>query len=228
MDDTYIRLAAEIRFGADAKWPGRLIVGVAGPPGSGKSTTAERVADLLWAMDSPHSIQTVSLDGFHYTRAVLDSFPNREEAFTRRGAPWTFDIDAILQFVQKIAESAKLPSVQRLEIPAPSFDHALKDPRPNDVRISPNTSIVIIDSNYLLLDEDKWRTLSSWLDFKIFVDIDPLLAKERVAKRHVAAGIEPTLEKGIERFESNDKINGDLVRSKLLHYDIAVQSVTSH
>src|ERR1700761_7450290 len=99
MEDTYSRLATEICVAAEAKAPGRLVVGVAGPPGSGKSTVAEHVAQIInqraAATKPARRAQTVSLDGFHYTRAVLDSFPNRDEAHKRRGAPWTFDVEGI-------------------------------------------------------------------------------------------------------------------------------------
>lgn len=231
MEDTYLRIATAISSAAQVKSPKRLLVGVAGPPGSGKSTVADRVAQII--NSSPPSTasksaraQTVSLDGFHYSRAVLDSFQNREEAYVRRGAPWTFDIDGIVAFMNDVFESANLAPAERLKIMAPSFDHAIKDPKDNDVTIEPETSIVILDGNYLLLDEDKWRTLSSRLDVKIFINIDPALARERVARRHVAAGIEPTLAKGKERFDTNDGINGDLIRQKLVAHDILVESIS--
>lgn len=231
MEDTYLRIATAISSAAQAKAPGRLLVGVAGPPGSGKSTVADTVAQIIkskptLAARNSALVQTVSLDGFHYSRAVLDTFPNREEAYTRRGAPWTFDIDSILAFMNDVFESANASSTERLKILAPSFDHAAKDPKDNDIIIEPETSIVILDGNYLLLDEGKWRTLSSRLDLKIFINVDPGLARERVARRHVAAKIEPTLEKGKERFDNNDSINGELIRRKIVAYDILVESIS--
>ncbi|EHY54108.1 hypothetical protein ABEF92_008225 [Exophiala dermatitidis] len=243
MDATYAQLAERICEAAAAKHPGRLLVGIAGPPGCGKTTIANHVVRLIngdnngtYGIHSSAShnkesyrcrAQAVPMDGFHYTRAYLDTLPNREEAYIRRGAPWTFDVDAILKFVRHLAESAKLPPSRRPTILAPSFDHAVKDPKADDVEISPDTSIVLLDGNYLLLDEDKWRDISGMLDLRIFVNVEPEVARERVAKRHVAAGIEPTLEKGHERFDRNDGINGDLIRRKIVDCDLVVQSVDS-
>ncbi|EXJ94054.1 hypothetical protein A1O1_02447 [Capronia coronata CBS 617.96] len=228
MDATYAQLANRIREAAIAKQPGRLLVGIAGPPGCGKTTIAEHVVNLINGTPSSRKTchaQAVPMDGFHYTRRYLDTLPNREEAYLRRGAPWTFDVDAILKFVANLAETASLPAAERPRILAPSFDHAVKDPKEDDIEISPDTSIVILDGNYLLLDEDKWRDISPLLDLKIFVNVDPEVARERVAKRHVAAGIEPTLEKGLERFDRNDGLNGDLIRRKIVASDMTVESV---
>lgn len=228
MDDTYTQLAAKILDAASAKSPGRLLVGVAGPPGSGKSTIAAQVVKAINQKTSAGVFsgraETVPLDGFHYTRQFLDSLPNREEAYVRRGSPWTFDVDAILAFIKTLAASAEWPEAKRPTILAPSFDHAVKDPKENDIEISPDTSIVVLDGNYLLLDEDKWRDIGLCLDMKILVDVGPLVARERVALRHVAAGIEPTLQRGQERFDRNDSINGDLIRSNAVSYDLLVKS----
>ena len=229
MEDIYAQLTAQISAAALAKSPGRLLVGIAGPPGCGKSTIAAAIVRRLNGTTSsskgPCRAQTVPLDGFHYTRKYLDSLPDREEAYIRRGAPWTFDVVGILSFIQDLAASARLPPAARPTIFAPSFDHALKDPKGNDIEISAHTSIVILDGNYLLLNADKWREIAPYLDLKIFVNVDPLIARERVARRHVAAGIEPTLERGRKRFDTNDAINGDLIRNNIVEYDLMVDSI---
>lgn len=51
----------------------------------------------------------ISMDGYHYSRAYLDTLENREEAYRRRGAPWTFDSGAILAFVREISTMLEWP-----------------------------------------------------------------------------------------------------------------------
>lgn len=235
MDDTYALLASKIAALLEAKPNDRLLVGVSGPPGCGKSTIAQRVAELLksypckrpCASGGPIFARAVviSIDGFHLTRAQLAAMPNAEEAFVRRGAPWTFDADGVLDFVKRIRASSNLPTDCRPQITAPSFNHAIKDPVPDDIVIQRESNILILEHNYLLLNQGQWKTISDMLDFRIFVDVDEAVARERVARRHVQAGIEPTIELGRQRFDYNDALNGRLIRENVTNFDIRVQSI---
>ena len=76
-----------------ARSPRRLLVGMAGVPGSGKSTVSHALCQHLNATSSPVMARAVvvGMDGYHLTRAQLDSMPDPAEAHRRRGAPWTFD-----------------------------------------------------------------------------------------------------------------------------------------
>jgi pantothenate kinase len=68
------------------------LVGVAGVPGSGKSTLVRAVCERLNARGTPAVV--VPMDGFHYYRRQLDQMPDAELAHARRGAEWTFDARA--------------------------------------------------------------------------------------------------------------------------------------
>jgi pantothenate kinase len=94
------------------------------------------------------------MDGFHLPRSVLDDLSNRKEAYARRGAAWTFDVKGILALVQLLRSSADVTAALRKPIYAPTFDHAIKDPVENGVLISGEVSIIILEGNYLLLDEN--------------------------------------------------------------------------
>lgn len=235
MHTIYSSLASTIRSAASTKGQdGRLLVGIAGPPGCGKSTIAAEVVRLLnnqVTCNTPDSIGilgpaiAISIDGFHLTRKQLEFLPDPINARVRRGAPFTFDVEAILDFVQTLRSSANLPPTTRPTITAPSFDHSIKDPVENDITILPTDSIIILEGNYLLLNEPKWCDISKAFDLCHFVNVDPMLARQRVASRHVASGIELTLEDGERRFDSNDALNGELVREKIVRCDVMVDSV---
>ena len=234
-------IASQIRVASSSIPNQRLLVAIAGPPGSGKSTIAARVVQILNSSKGTPTDSTslilpadhnetvlavaISMDGFHLTRRQLDSLADPTKAYARRGAPWTFDVNGVLTFVRSLRKSASIPMQGRPVVLAPSFDHAVKDPVENDISILPEASIVIIEGNYLLLDENDWRDISKLVDFRIFVDVDADSARKRVASRHVQAGIERTLENGMRRFDANDGLNGDLIRRKLVDCDLVVRSV---
>jgi pantothenate kinase len=70
---------------------GRILIGICGIPGSGKSQLARHVVDRLNANSANRQAVVVGMDGWHLTRAQLAAMPNPDEAKARRGAPWTFD-----------------------------------------------------------------------------------------------------------------------------------------
>lgn len=234
MQTVYAELVSRIKTTLASSPHERILVAVAGPPGSGKTTTATYLVDLLNKEVSrcgdtrderaqPYAI-SVSIDGFHYTREYLDSLPNREEAYVRRGAPWTFDVEEILKFIKSLQDSSKLSVDARLVMKAPSFDHAMKDPVEDDIKIGSATSVIILEGNYLLLDEEEWRDISQLVDVKVFVEVDVDCARDRVAQRHVNAGIEQTYQAALVRFDSNDALNGSLIREKLMPYHVRIES----
>ena len=55
-----------------------------------------------------------------------------------------------------------------------------------------------------------------------FVDTSRHIAKHRIAKRHLNAGIEHTQRAAEERAEENDLPNGDLIRAKLVMPDVVI------
>ncbi|GIC85552.1 phosphoribulokinase/uridine kinase family protein [Aspergillus udagawae] len=228
MEVEYTRLAETIRQKANAHSKNRFLVAIAGIPGSGKTTTAAAVARRLNAQASAKRATLLSMDGFHLSRATLDLLPNREEAYIRRGAPWTFDTARFVQFVRRLRNWAdSTPRTFAAEtIYAPSFDHEAKDPVENGIAITDDAEIVIIEGNYLLLDEPEWREVAALVDYRVFVESDLQEARERVARRHVLAGIETTLEDGFRRVDSNDYLNAVTIREKLIAPDMVVHSVT--
>ncbi|KAE8440714.1 hypothetical protein EG329_006783 [Mollisiaceae sp. DMI_Dod_QoI] len=204
------------------KGQNRVVVILAGPPGSGKTTIAGNVAQRLNASSTTPLAAVVPMDGFHLPRSSLDEMPNKAEAYARRGACWTFDPDGILGLVTKLSDSR----FQTLDtIVAPSFDHAVKDPVANGIVIAKETQFVMLEGNYLLLNEDPWNKIKDMVDESWFVDVDPILAKVRIAKRHIKSGIEDNWEAAIKRAEGNDLLNGDVVRQNMVQPDVAVHSI---
>lgn len=183
----------------------RLLVGICGIPASGKSTLAallvRRVAELL----SPAAeCVLVGLDGWHLTRADLDAMDNPQLAHDRRGIHWTFDAHGYVSFVKQLRTPISRLSPDAPDITAPSFDHALKDPSPHAIRITPQHRIVIIEGLYTFLSIEPWCEGGSLLDERWYIELDPSEAAKRLVKRHVATGVAKDLTEAQWRSDAND------------------------
>ena len=63
----------------------RYVLGIAGVPGSGKSTLGERLAQLMNDQAGPDTAVFIPMDGFHLPNATLDERGHR----ARKGAAFT-------------------------------------------------------------------------------------------------------------------------------------------
>jgi pantothenate kinase len=172
-------------------------LGIAGAPGSGKSTFSRTLLAELGEI-----AMVVPMDGYHYSRAELDQMPDPEEAHKRRGAPFTFNAE---RFVQELADART--SGEGL---FPSFDHGTGDPVENDIRlIKGQHKLVVVEGNYLLLDDEPWIRLRSVLDETWYLDTDITVCRERVRQRFIATGRDERAAR--VRVEYNDGPNAELV-----------------
>ncbi|MET7788421.1 nucleoside/nucleotide kinase family protein [Streptomyces sp. 900116325] len=155
--------------------PGRRrILGIAGPPGAGKSTLAERLVDGLGGL-----AVLVPMDGFHLAQAELD----RLGRAGRKGAPDTFDAAGYAALLRRL----RTPGDQG-PVYAPVFDRALEEPIAGAVPVLPDTPLVVTEGNYLLHDDGPWAPVRRLLDEVWFLDLDPEVRVRRLVDRHVRFG----------------------------------------
>lgn len=200
----------------------RLVIALAGPPGSGKTTIAQRVVSAINTSPEPHPKSIVlSADGFHLPLETLHGLSNAKEAIARRGAHWTFDGQGVVDLVRQLRESAG-----RRNVAAPTFDHKAKDPVVGGFTVDSDVEVCIVEGNYLLADEEPWSQIAALVDDRWLVRVEPGLARTRVAARHIAAGIEDTMERALFRAESNDMVNGEFVAKRSEgRYDLLIDSI---
>lgn len=222
MEDAVDHLASTIcKRLKDRPAPKRIVVGIAGIPGSGKTTLARHVCEKLEAiLNPPGRMYTkpkypmacvVPMDGFHFSRQHLKSLPNSEEAFKRRGAEWTFDVRKLLRFVEDLRQLNRGCYDSRITLSAPSFDHAKKDPVEDDILVDSRTRVVIVEGLYLCLNKPLWESIAKKFDRLYFLDCPREKAVERLIARHLATGVETTAEAAEARARGSDYENGNLI-----------------
>jgi pantothenate kinase len=162
MDATYDKLASRLHRHLHEPnhqhW-----VAIAGGPGSGKTSTAEAIAERLNASKS-NSCVILPMDGFHYSTAKLKELdpPDGVGYLRRRGAPWTFDAELCVELLSK-AKREKTGSF-------PIYDRTISNPVPNGVTLAPEHKVVLIEGLYLLWkDDERWAPLQSLWDERWFI-----------------------------------------------------------
>ncbi|KAH6031841.1 hypothetical protein HBI83_022470 [Parastagonospora nodorum] len=202
----------------------RILVALAGVPGSGKSTISNALIAEL-ALRGIQDVSIVPMDGFHHSQAALSTFDDAETAFRRRGAPFTFDAEAFVRLVTKLkAMPVTTPTETELIVSAPNFDHATKDPSPNAIAISSQNRVIIAEGNYTLLNLTSWNEIAKSCAEKWFVDAPIDTVRDRLAERHLAAGIEDSMQAAVQRANENDIPNGAMIRSMLIKPDVVIEN----
>jgi len=214
----------------------RLMIAISGIPGSGKTTLSQTVTTALNTIHQaqhPGSKPVAAfcpMDGYHLTRAQLSAMPDPTNAHARRGAEFTFDGPAFLTLVKALR--VPLPAAEaentdqdedKSTIYAPSFDHAVKDPKENDIPLRRHHRIVVFEGNYVCLDKEPWREAAGLMDERWFVEVAFDVARKRLIKRHVKAGIAADEVQAGKRADENDLLNGrEIVDNKVKIDEVVV------
>lgn len=204
----------------------RLMIAVSGIPGSGKTELATMMAkriNEIYISENPNANPiaiSLPMDGYHLTRAQLAAMPDPVYAAARRGAAFTFDGSKFLRLVQAL----RIPLTNKVDsFYAPSFDHAVKDPVEGDITIPATCRVIFFEGNYLGLDKEPWNQAARLMDELWFVDVDFEVARQRLIKRHVKAGIAKDEADADKRARENDLVNG----KEIVDFRLPMQEVVS-
>ena len=193
----------------------RILVLLAAPPGCGKTTLASFLEKLSRERDGIHLLQVIGMDGYHRRQEYLKNHCIEQNGrlvsmVDIKGAPITFDLERLADGVKRVSSG---------EICGwPVYDRMLHNPIENALRVE--ESIVLLEGNYLLLDEDGWRDLSAWADYTISVSADEALLRARLIDRKIKTGVE---EKQAIRFvDFSDMPNARLCLEKTKKADLSL------
>ena len=158
--------------------PERLVVGLVGAPGSGKSTIAEQLKTDLKAAGVFAGL--VAMDGFHLSNAVLDELGRRN----RKGAPDTFDVEGYLATLDRVrADGAP-------QVFAPAYRRDLHESVAAGSIVS-GTGVVVTEGNYLALETRGWGAARERIDLLIHIDVPEEVLVLRLINRHEEFGKNP-------------------------------------
>lgn len=150
----------------------RILVYLAAPPACGKSTLATFLQELSQEMGFDN-LQAVGMDGFHYPNEYLDfHFVRGGLLRDVKGCPESFDLQKLTRYIS---------ATRREDMDWPEYDRSIHNPREHAKHIS--ADIVLIEGNYLLLDEVGWKDLKQYCDYAIYIQAREALLENRLIER---------------------------------------------
>jgi pantothenate kinase len=184
----------------------RQLLGIAGAPGAGKSSLAERIV----AEVGP-AARLVPMDGFHLAQSQLVRLGRAD----RKGAVDTFDANGYVSLLRR------LHRLEPTSVYAPEFRRELEEPVAGAIEVPPSVRLVVTEGNYLLVPDFPWEEVRQLLHEAWFLDLDAALRLRRLTARHEAYGRSP--EQARTWALGSDEANAALVTSTAERADLVVR-----
>jgi pantothenate kinase len=166
-------LVARVRALGERADGGRVVVGIAGSPGAGKTTFAVRLAEAL----GPEAVH-LPMDGFHLANATLDRLGRHD----RKGALDTFDGWGFVALLRRVREETGNT------VYAPSFHREVDEPVAGEIAVEPRHRVVVVEGNYLLVADEPWGRVRDLLDEAWFCAATSDERQRRLVDRHTLHG----------------------------------------
>ena len=188
----------------------RIIAFIAAPPATGKSTLVDFLSHLAAQLPGMPAVQALGMDGFHYHQDYILSHTvlrdGRQIAMRRvKGAPDTFD-------VQRLRDT--LLALRTGNLRWPAYDRTLHDVVEDAIPVT--APILLVEGNYLLLDQPCWRELPH--DYAVFISADEAMLRQRLIARKMRG--DKTHEQAALFYQESDGPNVRLCLSHHLPCDL--------
>ena len=171
LDESVVDRAAALAQRGD-----RVLLGIVGEPGAGKTTLTTALLDALTARGIP--VAWLPMDGFHLGDASLDALGLRD----RKGAVETFDGWGYLAALRRV-----LTEIDH-RVYVPGFERTLEQPIAADRVIPPGPALVLTEGNYLLDEAEPWSLIREVTAEIWYADVPQDLRRARLVARHIAYG----------------------------------------
>jgi pantothenate kinase len=191
-----------------ARGSGRVLVGVAGAPGAGKSTLAAALARRF----ADRGAMAVPMDGFHLANEELA----RLGLAHVKGAPETFDGYGFVHLMRRLRDGQEL-------VYAPLFHRRIEQAIASALPVPPTAEVVIVEGNYLLLPEQPWALARPLFDLAVYLDVPAEIRVPRLLDRARAGGRdEAAAQDWVHR---NDEANAAVVAATRDRADLVISAV---
>ncbi|GAB3953987.1 nucleoside/nucleotide kinase family protein [Micromonospora vulcania] len=188
----------------------RQLLGIAGAPGAGKSTLAERIVAEIGP-----TARLVPMDGFHLAQSQLLRLGRAD----RKGAMDTFDANGYVSLLRRLRR------LEPTSVYAPEFRRDIEEAVAGAIEVPPSVRLVVTEGNYLLLPDFPWQEIRQLLHEVWFLDLDVEVRQRRLTARHEAYGRSP--EQARAWALGSDEVNAALVTGTAGGADLVVRLTES-
>jgi len=181
---------------------GRRFVAIVGPPASGKSTLANELQKQI------SGSCVVPMDGFHLSNEELEEAGLSD----RKGSPDTFDVGGLELVLEKILGGGN--------VMFPTFDRSLDCVIQNGGMVKSKDHTILVEGNYLILNQEPWEKISNHWDFSIMLDVSQEIIEKRLLERWAVNGF--NADQAAFKTKNNDLPNAMIVKNNSLEANYCV------
>ncbi|MZE78443.1 hypothetical protein [Streptomyces xinghaiensis] len=179
---------------------GRTVLGIAGPPGAGKSTLATALVDRIERRHGEGAAGYLPLDGFHLSNRQLE----RLGLTARKGSAPSFDVWGYEALLRRVHEDTGR------DIYVPDYDRTFHEPVAARHLLRPDTRLVVTEGNYLACVAPGWSEARRLMAEVWYVETPDAVRDARLVERQLAGGRDAA---GARAWvDGNDHPNGEWVR----------------
>ena len=198
---------------------GRILVMLAAPPGAGKTTLLSFLERISRAHEELTDVQAIGMDGFHRRQEYLVSHCATRDGkeipmVDIKGAPVTFDLERLTESVGRAAAGENCGW--------PVYDRLLHNPVEDALRV--DSDIVLLEGNYLLLDEEGWRDLSGFADYTVSIRAEEEMLRARLIDRKMKTGADRDRAERFVDFSDMPNVRLCLEKSKPADLQLALEA----